>query len=148
MMKCKFDRSKLILYLFNEVTSAEREEISAHIESCEVCALELEQLSSVRSRWPNQPIADPPSLHIVKTPARQKLVRQPRRARRVRRLIPALGFAIVLAIIAFSLIWRLAINKRSNYWSIENSWEGPYRYHFEAIDRTIDRIQNDKFFNQ
>ena len=146
-MKCNFDRTKLILYLFNEGSPAEREEATAHLKSCAECASEAEQLNSVLDRWPSQQVVAPPALKIIKMKRQQESARQPRLTRKARRLIPAIGFAVFLAIIAFSMLWRLGDNKSSNYWSLENSWEGPYRYHFEKIDRTIETIKNDEFFN-
>ena len=146
-MKCNFDRTKLILYLFNEGLPAEREEVAAHLKSCAECASEAEQLNSVLDSWPSQQEVAPPTLQIIKMNRRQELARQPRLTRKARRLIPAIGFAVFLAIIAFSVLWRFGGNKSSNYWSLENSWEGPYRYHFEKIDRTIETIKKDNFFN-
>ena len=146
-MKCSFDRTKLILYLFNELSSAEREEVAAHLNFCAECASEAEQLNSVLDRWPSQQVVAPPALQIRNKKPKRKLARQPRLTRKARRLIPAIGFAVLLAIIAFSVLWRFGGNKSSSYWSLENSWEGPYRYQFERIDRTIETIKNDEFFN-
>ncbi len=146
-MKCSFDRTKLILYLFNEGSPAEREEATAHLKSCADCALEVEQMNSVLDSWPSQQEVAPPTLQVIKKNSRQELARQPRLTRKARRLIPAIGFAVFLAIIAFSALWRLGDNKSSNYWSLENSWEGPYRYHLESIDRTVETIKKDNFFN-
>lgn len=147
MTKCNFDRTRLILYRFNELAPAEQEEVAAHLKSCKDCALEVEQMNSVLDRWPSQQIVAPPALQIRTKKSKRALARQPRLTRKARRLIPAIGFAVFLAIIAFSVLWRLGDNKSSNYWSLENSWEGPYRYYLEQIDRSIETIKNDKFFN-
>ncbi|MDZ7342361.1 MAG: zf-HC2 domain-containing protein [candidate division KSB1 bacterium] len=146
MANCNFDRTKFIAYLFDELEIAEREELADHLQTCGECAAEVEQLSSVLDRWPTQQF-EPPPLQLVWKAEQPKAVHQRLKKRKARRLVPAFGFAVAIAVIVFFLSWFLGENKKSNYWSIENSWEGPYRYHLESIDRTIETIKKDNFFN-
>jgi anti-sigma factor RsiW len=146
-MKCNFDRTKLILYLFDELAPVEQEEANAHLKSCEHCALELEQMNSVLDTWPSQQQIEPPLLQVAMKLEEKRSAHQRMIKKRARKFLPAFGFAVAVAIFAFLGSWFLGDNKKSNFWSLENSWEGSYRYHFESIDRTVETIKKDNFFN-
>ncbi len=45
---CEEHRNELILYLYGELEGADLEWIESHLESCERCANELEELKSTR----------------------------------------------------------------------------------------------------
>lgn len=147
MMKCKLEKAKIISYLFNELSSDESCEIMKHIDSCRTCQSELGQLKSTINFYDSQRQIEPPILKIITTPRHRNFARQSWTRKKARRLIPAFGLVGLLVIVTISFLWFFKPDKNSSYWSLENSWEGPYRYQFERIDRTVETIMNDEFFN-
>lgn len=143
---CSFDKTKLVLYLFNELTVYERKGVESHVRSCNECEFELVQLkSSFYDYNALQPI-DPPVLQFAGESDRKKLVGQHGKRIKIRKLMPAFGLAILIIMMITAVFWFVKPNRTSSYWSLENSWEGPYQYHFKSIDHTVEMIKNDKFF--
>lgn len=146
MMMCKLEKTKLISYLFNELSSDESGEIVKHIDSCRTCQSELAQLKSTINFYDSRRDIEPPILKFITTPRHRNFALQRWTRKKARRLIPAFGLVGLLVIVTISFLWIFKPDNRSSYWSLENSWEGPYRYHFEKIDYTIEKIKRDEFF--
>jgi hypothetical protein len=147
MATCKLKKTKLILYLFDELSASEKDNIADHINSCQSCQRELKQLNTSVSFYNSLQGIDPPAIRLVTNKGRKNLVRHRMTRKKARKLIPAFGFVSLVIIITISYFCLFKTDKNSRYWSLENSWEGPYRYHFERIDSTIETIKNDTFFN-
>jgi anti-sigma factor RsiW len=75
-MTCEFDKTKLILYLFDELSPGEKDEIVNHLDSCHACQSELAQLKSSVNFYKSQQEIDPPALKFVTRPQQKNLVRQ------------------------------------------------------------------------
>jgi len=146
MVTCKFEKIKLIQYLFNELSPGEKDDIADHLNSCQSCQTELTQLSSAMNFYSSQQEVDPPALQFVTNKEQKDLIRLRMTRKKARKLIPAFGFIVLVIIITLSSLWLFTTDRNSSYWSLENSWEGPYRYYFEKIDHTIETIKNDEFF--
>ena len=115
MLKCEDIRGRLTLYLDNELQGEERGMVEAHLAGCESCAAifarELNFLKEVRESAP---------LHVAPPELRAKIERvlregiprvggadenPPRRALRVRWLVPAA--AALLLLLLPLLVWRM-----------------------------------------
>jgi len=147
MMICNFDNRKLVLYLFNELAPDERTQVDDHVRWCRECEQELAELKNCADFYRTHPAVMPPALHFAEKLDRSHAMQSLKRRRKFRRLVPAFGAVTLIILMTISLLWFFRYDKDARYWSLENSWEGPYRYHFEKIDRTIETIKNDEFFN-
>jgi hypothetical protein len=52
-------REKLLLYLYEELTEAEREEVEAHLQTCSECKAKMRQLQAFRQAIPQKPLIEP-----------------------------------------------------------------------------------------
>jgi len=146
-MMCKFDKNRLLLYLFDELEEHERDVIRDHVRQCGQCRKRLEEYNFSRDFFDSLPKPGPPELRVVSQvlPSKPKLkkgiftfLRRPR---------VQFGVAFVVLCVLLSLFLLLKPGKDYRDWTVENSWEGPYQYHLNKIEQTIETIKNDQFYN-
>jgi len=102
-MKCELSHEKLIAYLYDELVSKDKDEITRHLEQCTDCRQELETLGSARSVLQVWPDEDPGlNLRFAAKPGR--FFSRFKTGSRTKRVTIGFGLGLAGALLLLSLI--------------------------------------------
>lgn len=116
-MNC--DKELLVGYLYDELTSAERESFEAHVQTCQECSAEVQELRATRAQLASWAPPEPDfGFRVIRTAAAQPAPRW--------RSLPAWGLAAaaVLVLAASAAMVNLRIRYDQQGLSVSTGW-GP-----------------------